>query len=330
MLAYLALIDGQRLYQDYVRERSGPQPRKYDEIFTPIVCGEQNAAFRVVANIPTTSYFANTGKTSHRFSASFYASLSAFVGGRPLAQFCAEQSFSLPAEHQPGVKDFVGLLKRVQERCGNHPVAAIRLLRQLAYDQHLRHLDSKHREEGDEESETPVAQEEGKADARFEELAEMERIAEKFHSIRQFLDGLARLKEQAEDSSKNKRDCVSLLTVHKSKGLESPVVFVMGMTEGIFPHKRSTTLNTDDGPIILSGLAEERRLAYVAFTRARQLLCLTCILRYRSSDATPSRFIEEAGLAPTDEDGVLNPFLADKYGDPKLRDPMLEVPTLFD
>jgi hypothetical protein len=60
------------------------------------------------------------------------------------------------------------------------------------------------------------------------------------------------------------------------------------------------------------------------------LLCLTCILRYRGGDATPSRFIEEAGLAPTDEDGVLNPFLADKYGDPKLRDPMLEVPTLFD
>src|SRR5258708_25407773 len=113
---------------------------------------------------------------------------------------------------------------------------------------------------------------------------------------------MAQLKEQAEDASKKKLDRVSLLTVHKSKGLESPVVFVMGLTEGIFPHKRSYTMLEDDGPVNLSGLAEERRLAYVAFTRARKYLLLSCILRYRSSDAVPSRFIEEAGLTPTDED----------------------------
>jgi superfamily I DNA/RNA helicase len=140
---------------------------------------------------------------------------------------------------------------------------------------------------------------------------------------------MTRLKEQAEDNNKNKRDCVNLMTIHKSKGLESPVVFVMGLTEGIFPHRRSTTMIADDAPIVLSGVAEERRLAYVAITRAQQQLYLTSILRYRGSDATPSRFIQEAGLSPTDEDGTLNPFLFKSDGTPRKLSPLVESPTLF-
>jgi superfamily I DNA/RNA helicase len=104
----------------------------------------------------------------------------------------------------------------------------------------------------------------------------------------------------------------------------------MGLTEGIFPHRRSYTLFEEDGPINLSGLAEERRLAYVAFTRAQKLLFLSCILRYRGSDAVPSRFIQEAGLAPTDEDGALNPYLMQRDGRPRKPDPLVEAPSLFD
>ena len=248
----------------------------------------------------------------------------------PLLQFCDEQAYSIPSEHQPGIKDFVALIKRVQEGCRNQPVQAIRLLRSLAYDQHLRHIDSRHHEDADGDNEAPKHRDEGRLEGRFDELEELEQIAGRFHSIRQFLDGLARLKEQAEDASKNKRDCVSLLTVHKSKGLESLVVFLIGMTEGIFPHRRSYTMSEDDGPINLSGLAEERRLAYVAITRARKLLLLSCILRYRSSDAVPSRFIEEAGLAPTDENGLLNPFLFDHDGRERKLSPLVETPSLFD
>jgi superfamily I DNA/RNA helicase len=330
MLAFLALVDGQRLYQDYLQERAGANPRKWDEIFTPIVCGEQNAAFRAVANIPSQDYFSRTGRTSHRLTPSLYGTLASYSGGRPFFQFCAEQSFLLPSEYQPGLKDFVNLIKRVQEGCHNHPARAIQLLRTLAYDQHLRHIDSKHHDDGDEDTEAPKHQDEGKLEGRFDELEELELIAGRYHTIRQFLHGMTRLKEQAEDTSKNKQDRVSLLTVHKSKGLESPVVFVMGLTEGIFPHRRSYTMLEDDGPINLSGLAEERRLAYVAITRAQKLLFLTCILRYRSSDAVPSRFIEEAGLAPTDEDGALNPFLFHRNGHPRTLSPLIETPSLFD
>lgn len=330
MLAYLALVDGQRVYQEYLRERQGPQPRKWDEVFTSIFCGEQNTAFRAVVNIPSRDYFARTGKTSHRLPPSLFGTLGSYAGGRPFFRFCDEQAYTIPAEHQPGIKDFVALIKRVQEGCHNQPVQAIRLLRSLAYDQHLRHIDSRHREDADDDSEAPKHRDEGRLEGRFDELEELEQIADRFRGIRQFLDGLARLKGQAEDASKNKRDCVSLLTVHKSKGLESPVVFLMGMTEGIFPHRRSYTMSEDDGPINLSGLAEERRLAYVAITRAQKLLLLSCILRYRSSDAVPSRFIEEAGLAPTDEHGLLNPFLFDRNGRERKLSPLVETPSLFD
>jgi superfamily I DNA/RNA helicase len=153
-------------------------------------------------------------------------------------------------------------------------------------------------------------------------------IAGKHRTVRHFLQAMAQLKEQAEDSSKNKRDCVSLMTIHKSKGLENSVVFVMGLTEGIFPHKRSYTM-AEDGPISLAGIAEERRLAYVAFTRAQQLLYLSTIQRYRGSDATPSRFIEEAGLHPTDVDGILNPLLIKSDGTLRQPDPLVSTPPLF-
>ena len=126
------------------------------------------------------------------------------------------------------------------------------------------------------------------------------------------------------------------MTVHKSKGLESPVVFVVGLTESIFPHRRSTTMLAEDGPVVISGIAEERRLAYVAFTRAQKLLFLSSLRRYRNSDAIPSRFIQEAGLSPTDEEGVLNPYLIHADGTPRKVGKGLapfqavNTPTLFD
>lgn len=84
-------------------------------------------------------------------------------------------------------------------------------------------------------------------------------------------------------------DYIKLMTVHSAKGLEFKVVFLAGMEEGIFPHLMSMS----DG----NGVEEERRLAYVAITRARELLYLTCAQQrslYGSSSANPaSRFTTE-------------------------------------
>ena len=61
-------------------------------------------------------------------------------------------------------------------------------------------------------------------------------------------------------------DCVTLMTIHSAKGLEFENVYVIGMEDGIFPGTRSM-MSDDD-------MEEERRLAYVAVTRAKQKLCL--------------------------------------------------------
>ena len=88
-------------------------------------------------------------------------------------------------------------------------------------------------------------------------------------------------------------DYVSLMTVHTAKGLEFDHVYVIGLNEGVFPSLRTM----DDDAYM--GVEEERRLCYVAFTRAKKTLSLTCSGDYSfQMDARliPSRFFKEAGL----------------------------------
>lgn len=96
------------------------------------------------------------------------------------------------------------------------------------------------------------------------------------------------------DSLKDENKLVRLMTVHAAKGLEFPIVFVTGLEEGVFPHSRSMVAedNDDDGPI-----EEERRLMYVAMTRAQDILYMSHAkqrtFRGEASYAQPSRFLEE-------------------------------------
>ena len=91
------------------------------------------------------------------------------------------------------------------------------------------------------------------------------------------------------DRQSESRDRLTLMTLHTSKGLEFPIVFIMGMEEGIFPHQRTL----DDA----QALEEERRVCYVGMTRARVELYLTRAerrLRFGTvSERPPSRFLEE-------------------------------------
>ncbi len=92
------------------------------------------------------------------------------------------------------------------------------------------------------------------------------------------------------DNYESREQAVTLMTVHLSKGLEFPHVFVAGMEEGIFPHSRST----DSGD---AAIEEERRLCYVAMTRARKQLSLLYAVRRHLYGTTQfnfsSRFIDE-------------------------------------
>jgi len=110
-------------------------------------------------------------------------------------------------------------------------------------------------------------------------------------SLGRFLDDIAT--GDRNDTDKDKQlgaDAVALMTLHAAKGLEFPHVYLVGMEEGILPHRRSV----DGGEI---AIAEERRLAYVGVTRARDRLTLSLALTRRKwgkpRDTIPSRFLYE-------------------------------------
>jgi DNA helicase-2/ATP-dependent DNA helicase PcrA len=136
------------------------------------------------------------------------------------------------------------------------------------------------------------AEESPDAEARVENLRELVNAAmdsrDRGETLNEFLDHAA-LVSDADDYDENSR--ITLMTLHAAKGLEFPLVLLVGMEEGIFPHSR-TLLATDD-------LEEERRLCYVGMTRAMDALILTNA-RYRRRYGTdmpeasiPSRFLEE-------------------------------------
>jgi DNA helicase-2/ATP-dependent DNA helicase PcrA len=93
------------------------------------------------------------------------------------------------------------------------------------------------------------------------------------------------------DSLDASADAVTMMTLHSAKGLEFPVVFIAGLEEGVFPHRRALEAESKHE------LEEERRLCYVGITRAEEELCLTFACRRtvfgRVNYGSPSRFLQE-------------------------------------
>ena len=116
---------------------------------------------------------------------------------------------------------------------------------------------------------------------------EFEQISEE-KDLETFLTGIALTSESSEEEEVDK---VSLMTIHTSKGLEFPVVFIVGMEEGLFPIARAVRSMND------SEIEEERRLCYVGITRAKEILYLTLTqkrtLYGKTNPSIASRFMEE-------------------------------------
>ncbi len=121
--------------------------------------------------------------------------------------------------------------------------------------------------------------------AEFE--ARVESSASEARSLADFLEQVALVTEQ--DEYDDEASTVTLMTLHNAKGLEFPVVFIVGLEDGVFPHYRSMTDAAE--------LEEERRLAYVGITRARERLYLchawSRTLWGSTSYNPPSRFLSE-------------------------------------
>ncbi len=131
------------------------------------------------------------------------------------------------------------------------------------------------------------------AEGRLENLDELVVAAEEFAArpeggdLAAFLDSVALISDV--DELQEGRASVTLMTLHSAKGLEFPAVFLTGLEEGVFPHGRTL----DDA----EGVEEERRLAYVGLTRAKQRLFLSYALERRlggyAGRREPSRFLLE-------------------------------------
>jgi DNA helicase-2/ATP-dependent DNA helicase PcrA len=164
------------------------------------------------------------------------------------------------------------------------------------------------------------------AQGRQENLQELVGVAREYQetapepNLSSFLQEISLYSDQ--DAIRGEGSLVTLMTIHNAKGLEFRAVFLIGMEEGIFPHSRSIEENS---------IEEERRLAYVGMTRARERLTLL----HASSRSLwgnrgynlPSRFLDELPDAHTERDR-LRPTSWSNYGQPKEVAPREDVPQL--
>lgn len=160
------------------------------------------------------------------------------------------------------------------------------------------------------------------AQSRLENIDEFLSVTKEFeenHDDKSLVSFLTELALDAdidkEDDAGQNEDAVTLMTLHAAKGLEFPVVFLIGLEEGIFPHIRS--LDDDDE------MEEERRLAYVGITRAKQRLFLTSAkmrtLFGRTNMNLESRFISEIPDSLLDEEKPEQKAAASRFGSPSPR-----------
>ena len=114
-------------------------------------------------------------------------------------------------------------------------------------------------------------------------------MEEYFPSLDHFMESIALLSDDEENSAEENEDKVKLMTIHSAKGLEFDYVFITGLEENLFPSSQCANSRQE--------MEEERRLFYVALTRARKMVTLTCAqTRYRFGSlqfCEDSRFLEE-------------------------------------
>ena len=215
----------------------------------------------------------------------------------------------------PGLKDFQ--IENIRDRTklikslkAMEPLQAVQEMRRQFYDKFL---------EADERQEITLHKE-----FIQEGLDELEASAKRFGDIAEFVEFVDRLivihKEMAAMKRDEQADAVRLMTIHKSKGLEFPSVCLIGASEGILPHTSALDAERrdDQRPLsdkedkALDALEEERRLAYVAITRARDELIVSSPGFYRGRKAEVSRFFRDVFV--TDEQSKQGNRIPNKVG----------------
>lgn len=136
-----------------------------------------------------------------------------------------------------------------------------------------------------------------KTNGLIEILNELESSATNFKTIQEYLEHIERVKSEIVDNKNNKEtDGVIFTTMHSAKGLEFKNVYIIGANEGTIPHEKSYEI--DDEEKKNDQIEEERRLMYVAITRAEENICISSPVNKYGKRVSKSRFVEDI-KAPT-------------------------------
>ena len=227
---------------DYLRLISDPNSEGGDE------------ALRSIINVP-----------NRYLGRKFMAELESFRAGDSIHLY--DKLRSMPVELpylRKNIREFIKLIDPlIADAETLHPAELIQLLRSaLDYDGVVV------------DSDLPAPD-----DPKIENLNQLVMAATRFNEVKSFLDYTDSFQDEAVTSS---RDGVRLSSIHRSKGLEWPVVFVAGLIEGLLPSKKG-----------MMDLDSERRVAFVAISRAMQILFLSHSLTYMGQPAKKSIFLDE-------------------------------------
>ena len=230
-----------KILLDYLRVISNPDSDAGDE------------ALETIINVP-----------NRYIGRKFIQEIKQFAFKRDWYLYTALQSMPIKLTYlRKNVKEFVNFMDPLIEDAENlEPAELINLLRaSLDIDRYVT----------DEDIPSPD-------DVKIYNLNQLQLAASRYNSIEAFLKYTETFQNEAISDNK---DGVSLMTIHKAKGLEFPAVFLIGMVEGIMPTKKTENME------------EERRICFVAISRAMNLLYLSHSLTYLGQSARKSIFLEE-------------------------------------
>jgi DNA helicase-2/ATP-dependent DNA helicase PcrA len=243
-------------------------------------------SFNRIVNVPARG----VGEASLAKFAAYWAESGASIVEALIA---ADEDSGLTAKARQNLNNLGNLLYLLRDKVENSTATpgeiVEELVKEIRYKDHLN-------------DDTPQAED------RLENLGALISEATHYETLDEFLNDVALLTSADEDTSGDK---VTLMTLHVAKGLEFPVVFVVGLEEGLLPHARVNDFGGDDNE-----LEEERRLLYVGMTRAKEALVLTHansrFVYGKRQYVLPSRFLEDlqegasqffAGAAPANDLG---------------------------